>query len=734
MSSRSSRPPAVVTNETVVSSPAPDSGHQPPSVAPTPRAGVRNPPPAAPSGRSDGPTTPSATLPGRGTGREAPTSTPHGRGAGRVASSAAPSGRGAGRVASSAAPSGRGAGQLPVSAAPPGRGIGRRAPDSVPRAQRVGRYVPSDSLFQALEEAAANNAPAAEFRAIALRDVQRSRVAVSEKFKLFIPCGAVAASLQLDEVMLSIHMEDQSALWKDSLPTLCDFIRIPSKGIRFTCTSRDVAVKLGGSSVRIFGAQHIIKKFSLYERLYTLNLTRIPSDLDDALIFDFFATRGLHVLVTATHQVGGMTSRDRTVWCTTEECPSALFLPDGSALREIYFDGFADPVFVQHKQRSLNTKPPSLIKRDLDRMATAEAQRAASRAAAVVASGPRVASTASTASSSPQSIGASPASVAVDPDDVRLDIVKPEASASLLDWTVVTRPIVCSQPESRPPATAITCGASLLKDERMVFGIPAPPTDFELAFAEDCQDVDVDVFLDGDATIAPVTPSCEVGQLIASHSLLTVSRTKMKRSRFKGLASGAQTDFLSVGDPEGRLASITAQPLIIAPVLHDLTPESTRVVVEHAVLRAYSGFPAVTHTTSRQLAPRIRVDFPDGSPAADEILAHVYPSTPQREMAQAYASVDLFFRTHASRIYNDPFKVGTIAGLKAPDCLPYSDFILWSDTVLHALCHSDFTEGLEGTLPFHVEASLALIRSTSDDDMASDSESSETSSDGMQAL
>uniref|UniRef100_A0AAV1T6V6 Uncharacterized protein n=1 Tax=Peronospora matthiolae TaxID=2874970 RepID=A0AAV1T6V6_9STRA len=92
------------------------------------------------------------------------------------------------------------------------RRAGRNAPSATPSSRRVDRYVPADSLFQALEEATANNAPPADFRSIAMLDVQRARVAVSEKLKLFIPCGTVAGASQLDEIMLSIHTEDQAAL------------------------------------------------------------------------------------------------------------------------------------------------------------------------------------------------------------------------------------------------------------------------------------------------------------------------------------------------------------------------------------------------------------------------------------------------------------------------------------------------------------------------------------------
>uniref|UniRef100_A0AAV1V4T3 RRM domain-containing protein n=1 Tax=Peronospora matthiolae TaxID=2874970 RepID=A0AAV1V4T3_9STRA len=93
--------------------------------------------------------------------------------------------------------------------------------------------------------------------------------------------------------------------------------------------------------VRIFRGTHLIKNSNLNERLYVLNLTRIPSNLDDGVIFDYFSNMGLHVLITATNLVGGMVSRGHT-----------------------------------HKQRSLNTKPPSLVLRDTARREATRARRA----------------------------------------------------------------------------------------------------------------------------------------------------------------------------------------------------------------------------------------------------------------------------------------------------------------------------------------------------------------------
>uniref|UniRef100_A0AAV1T695 Uncharacterized protein n=1 Tax=Peronospora matthiolae TaxID=2874970 RepID=A0AAV1T695_9STRA len=120
-----------------------------------------------------------------------------------------------------------------------------------------------------------------------------------------------------------------------------------------------------------------------------------------------------------------MIPRDRTIWCTTEECPASLLLPDGSAIREIFY-GFADPVSVQHKQRSLNTKSPSLVRPDLERQAAAadaEARRALDLAA-------RSSTAPSTQAAAP---GSGPTAPAPPSGEVCIDLLKPEPTASLLE-------------------------------------------------------------------------------------------------------------------------------------------------------------------------------------------------------------------------------------------------------------------------------------------------------------
>ncbi|OWZ18669.1 hypothetical protein PHMEG_0007207 [Phytophthora megakarya] len=237
---------------------------------------------------------------------------------------------------------------------PPGR---RGPPATQATVQRPGRYMPPESLLHALEEAITQQGNAADVRSIALREVQRARVPATLKLKLFIPAGQLARTHQLDKILVAISKDMQTATWISAISTLCDFIRIPGRGIRFTCTSSAMAAKLGGTAIHIFGSDYIIKSASVFDRIMCLPIWMTT-------LYAYFTRLGLSSLVTPMYQVGALTSRDRTLWFNSLDCPKALMVDETTALREIFFEGSSNPVFVQHKLRALNVTPSSILERN----------------------------------------------------------------------------------------------------------------------------------------------------------------------------------------------------------------------------------------------------------------------------------------------------------------------------------------------------------------------------------
>ncbi|KAG7375241.1 hypothetical protein PHYPSEUDO_002366 [Phytophthora pseudosyringae] len=327
--------------------------------------------------------------------------------------------------------------------------------------QRPGRFTPPESLIQSLDKAIANHGTEADLRMIASRAIHRSRVSVAEKLKLFIPAGHLARTHQLDEIMHAINEEQKMLLglhrW---LRFATSFTSLPGRCIRFTCTSRDSATRLGG----------------------------------------------------------GLTSRDRSLWFNSSECLSQLMLDETTALREICFDGFSNPTFVQHKNRSLNTTPPSI--------ATPKAKQEQERQAARTPNPGDVAT--EEAPDAPTLYGAGTTST----DEVE-DLTPPQA----MFWTRHD-------------------GERMLRFWNGSMQAP-PPTRFELAFndPEDDDDVgDTDVAVFGNGTIVSANPlksSLEVGTVITAHSMLHTKRTKMPRSRFRATAGAMKAAFADLSDPEG---------------------------------------------------------------------------------------------------------------------------------------------------------------------------------------
>ncbi|OWZ06371.1 hypothetical protein PHMEG_00021383 [Phytophthora megakarya] len=591
--------------------------------------------------------------------------------------------------------------------------------------------MPPESLLNALEEAITQQGNAADLRSIALREVQRARVPATLKLKLFIPAGQLARTHQLDEILAAINKDMQTATWTSAVSTLCDFIRIPGRGIRFTCTSSAMAAKLGGTAIRIFGSDYIIKAASVFDRMYFVDLKNVPSDLDDDTLYAYFTRLGLSPLVTPTYQVGALTSRDRTLWFNSLDCPKELMVDETTALREIFFEGFPNPVFVQHKLRALNVTPPSILERN--------AKQARERENIA----PEIAPTQITQMGNKTPRGKSPSvsgksnstqlRVETLSTNTILDVAKPGFDAPFQEWAVVTSKISISNPRPVKTDTQYQIPQANGHDGRIVFGIPCTPTRYEIAFADpddddDAEDTDVDVYV-GDKIVSavPIKPTPDVGRVISAHSLLELPRTKMSRASLRSVADAIPTTFKDLQEPESRLATITAQPHALQSLVKDPSRTLDTTVTEHAVLRAYSGFPSTSHGTDTQLLPRIKMDFPQQIPSSNDILATLYPDPHKRDEAKSLALADLYLRVHAPLLYHDPIKVGALARMAKPSCLQYASYLLWSDEVLYALWSGDLGEHYDNHLPDHVELAIGLIASdnSSDNEMTGQEPTSE---------
>ncbi|RLN88734.1 hypothetical protein BBJ28_00025687 [Nothophytophthora sp. Chile5] len=114
---------------------------------------------------------------------------------------------------------------------------------------RLYRYIPTDKFFAKIDDAMSNGATAEEIRMLALQEVQRARVPKEDKVTLFIPAPRIAGEHGINEILHSINRETQTATWDNALSSLCDFVCVRGHGIRFTCTIRDISIKLGGSAV-----------------------------------------------------------------------------------------------------------------------------------------------------------------------------------------------------------------------------------------------------------------------------------------------------------------------------------------------------------------------------------------------------------------------------------------------------------------------------------------------------
>lgn len=157
-----------------------------------------------------------------------------------------------------------------------------------------------------------------------------------------------------NEILLSLHLEAQTATWTMALDSLCDFVSIKDREIK----------NLGGTAVQCMGKQFVVQPYRRFGDWYFVEFDKVPMGLPDDSIVKHLLPLGIPFMVTPSTTPGHIESRDRIVWFRSKTAPKGL-CTDTQPLREIYFAGFPDPLYVHHKHRAYNqvTLPTILAKK-----------------------------------------------------------------------------------------------------------------------------------------------------------------------------------------------------------------------------------------------------------------------------------------------------------------------------------------------------------------------------------
>ena len=249
-----------------------------------------------------------------------------------------------------------------------------RAPNTTTRVARP-RQVPTDSLLAASEsELASANFDALRANALKLAPTP---AAPSDLHQMWIPCPTTVRKKHLSDLLDELATDSQPQVWKDARQArlLQDFLIIPNSGIRFTCASYDMASKLSQVSLTAFGSTIQIARFSKFGSRYYVDLVRLPAEVTDRMIFDWFASHDAPpTCVLPTYVRNGLPSRDRTVYFAQNSAPDILVPTPSAPLREIHFpspdDGMVtlSPCFINHKVARYNrVTPPSIQQRQAAR-------------------------------------------------------------------------------------------------------------------------------------------------------------------------------------------------------------------------------------------------------------------------------------------------------------------------------------------------------------------------------
>ncbi|POM73523.1 Hypothetical protein PHPALM_9621 [Phytophthora palmivora] len=599
-------------------------------------------------------------------------------------------------------------------------------------------------------------------------------VAIDDCVRMWIPAARVTADHNTDEILRSLADGSQPETWKTHRASLRDFVRIPNQGISFLCTSDAALHSLGGIQLTICGKPATIRKHSKYDRLYFVDLTRLPSDVPDRTIYNWFLDRGARpVLITPTFVEGELKSRDRTVYFNSQRCPSGLFLEDDEPLREIYFDTEEKPCFVQHRIRKYNrVKPPSLRKPIVPQSPTTRSDDgdnsmrgddtssrpddAAVPADDVSISGPiqpslqePTPSSAPGPASLPRASGVS-TRAKIQKKTLILDTVSSTDPTWKLvqasrrgvttnagpstdpTWKLVqasrrgvtTNAGPVTQPEGLTPCTLIDDASdpAALPYEMVALSVHNTYevlTDYAYDEAQP-PDVDIQVYTEDGSTITGfLEDSSLVVHRQAAQTLMQTRKLTPKASHVSAadldalIAEFIAKDVQQYQSHEDLLAAIEVQPAYLRQMYKLPTDWQERTHRAHAVYRATRGLQLPGGQTD--VWAYLQSKFTTPTPSPSDLFDYVFPTDETRGAALCWSRCDLFLMVFAPGVYFDPVKLKMLLPDKLQaKRLRNTPFLLWSDVNLQFLTHTDMVQVFQSDTrtPTSVQGSLKFLKDT----------------------
>uniref|UniRef100_H3H6N1 Uncharacterized protein n=1 Tax=Phytophthora ramorum TaxID=164328 RepID=H3H6N1_PHYRM len=624
------------------------------------------------------------------------------------------------------------------------------------------RWTPDDCQFEAsfdrLSDADATDADRRFAALAALPTPADAKICT----QMWIPAVQLTADHNISEILKSLESEDQPQIWKDSRVFLRDFNRIPRRGISFVCTSDTVLSRLGGVHLTICGKQVTIRKYSRFDKLYYVDLQRLPTDVSDQAIYDWFTLRGPRpVLITPTQVHGMLSSRARTVYFNGVSCPVELFEPDHSPLREIFFIPGEKPCFVQHRlQRYNRVRPPSLQPPPRRPSEASDVSMGGGDDAARTTRPPEPDMPSQSRSPDGPSIAANePSGPALDTarvatpqprTHVPTEATHPPGSVPSAPKRMILNSVATGEPEWKliqhsqygiinrtggkfiEPGTPIPCelAPDASDPHALVYTVPVTPNMYDVLCDEGFDetlppDVDLSAKEQDDSgmtmAISGYTADTHLVPMNAVRALKETRKLPLKVDHVtvmelqREIDEFLEKDVLSYTSHEDVLAAIQVQPAYFRRIFQLPVDKQQRLFQAHAVYRSVCSEP-VRDGEPTEFLDRLRIRFGDEASANPaQLFDRVYPAEDPRAAALHCAISDMFLMIFAPGIYIDPVKIQALLPPQmSPKRLRHAPFLLWGDVNLLHLARTDAVKIFldDERTPQHVHAALSHLSLT----------------------